>query len=300
MRLSRREFFKLASAFGFTAVLPTDLLSKAFAGNGLPPVIWLQGLSCSGCSVSLLNSVNLTTIDDLLVNKIDLDYHSTLIASAGDMAFSDIAKQGYILIVEGAIPFKDTGKYCYVGSEMTMLQAFDRFSSHANQIIAVGTCAAFGGVPKAKPNPTGAKSVQESLVALGRNIPLTNIPGCPMHPDWLVGTLLYLLSGQNITVDSLKRPTMYFSRTVHSRCPLRETEEANAPGQSGCLKEVGCKGPQTYANCPDLKWNSPGRGQKGVNWCVQAKAPCHGCTSPTFPDGMVPFIHAESDSESDD
>lgn len=295
MRLSRREFLKLVSAFGLTAALPEALISKALAGTGLPSVVWLQGLSCTGCSVSLMNSVNLTTVDDLLVNRINLDYHSTLIAAAGDVALSDIAKQGYILVVEGAIPFKDSGKYCYVGGEMTMLKAFDRFSASANQVIAVGTCACFGGIAKAKPNPTGAQSVQATLTALNRTLPLTNIPGCPIHPDWLVGTLLYLLAGQNVYVDSLKRPTMYFSRTVHSQCPLRETEEAHMPGQYGCLKEVGCKGPETRANCPSLKWNCPGPGQKGVNWCVQARTPCHGCTEPIFPDGMAPLIHLETD-----
>jgi hydrogenase small subunit len=298
MRLSRREFLQLASAFGITAVLPLDLISKALAGKGLPPVIWLQGLSCSGCSVSLLNSVNLTTIDDLLVNKINLEYHSTLVAAAGDVVFSDMAKQGYILVVEGSIPFNAQGKYCYVGSDMTMLQAFDRFSSAAGQIIAMGTCASFGGVAKAKPNPTGAKSVAEALVALGHSKPLINIPGCPAHPDWFVGTVLYLLAGQTVKLDSQKRPLMYFTNTVHSRCFRRGTDETSSPGRSGCLREVGCRGPQTYANCPDLKWNSPGRAQKGVNWCVQAQTPCHGCTEPGFPDSMTPFIRL-GDGEGD-
>jgi hydrogenase small subunit len=303
MRLSRREFLQLASALGITAVLPLDLISKALAGKGLPPVIWLQGLSCSGCSISLLNSVNLTTIDDLLVNKINLEYHSTLVAAAGDVVFSDMAQQGYILIVEGAIPVKQKGKFCYVGSDMTMLQAFDRFSSAASQIIAVGTCASYGGVAKAKPNPTGAKSVAETLTSLKRSKPLINIPGCPAHPDWLVGTILYLLAGQTVNLDAQKRPLMYFNNTVHSRCPLRgEDDDDGALGRSGCLREVGCRGPQTHANCPDLKWNSPARAQKGVNWCVQAQTPCHGCTEPGFPDSMTPFIRPGEggDGEGDD
>ena len=290
MRLSRRDFLKLASAFGITATVPLEWISKALAGNGLPPVIWLQGLSCSGCSISLLNSVNLATIDDVLLNKIDLDYHSTLIAAAGDVVFSDMARQGYILVVEGSIPWNANGKYCYVGSNLTMFGAFNRFSAAAQQIVAVGTCASFGGVAKANPNPTGTHSVAETLTALGRNKPLINIPGCPIHPDWFVGTLLSLLAGETVILDSQKRPQVYFGRTVHSRCPFRESEEANAVGQAGCLEEVGCKGPITYANCPILKWNNPGPSTTGVNWCAQARTPCHGCTEPGFPDSMVPFI----------
>jgi hydrogenase small subunit len=110
---------------------------------------------------------------------------------------------------------------------------------------------------------------------------------------------LYLLAGQTVKLDSQKRPLMYFTNTVHSRCPLRETEEANSPGRAGCLKEVGCRGPQTHANCPDLKWNSPARSQKGVNWCVQAQTPCHGCTEPGFPDSMTPFIRLEDEGGND-
>jgi hydrogenase small subunit len=332
MHLNRRDFLKMVGAGGVALWLPLSLIEKALAGNGDPRVIWLQGLSCTGCSVSLLNSVNLTTVDDLLLNKINMEYHSTLIASAGDLAlnnalgmhpsldelqgfgdqwlktgsglefdlnndgivnlidFAKLANQGYILVVEGAIPTGADGNYCHVGNGLTMLRAFDLFSEKTNLIIAVGTCASFGGIPAAAPNLTGAKSVSDTLTYLGRTRTVINIPGCPIHPDWFVGTVVKALAGQTISLDAQKRPLDYFSQTVHSRCPYRDHyEEIDNLGELGCYKEIGCKGPKTRANCPILKWNNPGQGQNGVNWCVQARTPCTGCTEPTFPDGMMPF-----------
>ena len=336
MRLTRRDFLQVIGGLGITIALPKGLIQKAMAGTGDPRVIWLSGQMCTGCSVSLLNSVNLATIDQVLIDTIDLDYHSTLIASAGDLAFSSaigvhpsmselaafsgdwlsksdsdfdingdgvvnfidyakLAAQGYILVVEGSIPTGASGKFCGVGGEMTMLKAFDVLSANATYIIAYGTCAAFGGISAAQPNPTGAVSVSAALSSLGRTKSLINIPGCPSHPDWFVGTLISLLAGQKVALDSSKRPTAYFSRTVHSQCPLRETEEANRLGDPGCMEEIGCNGPATYADCPIRKWNSPAKGQTGVNWCIGARTPCLGCTQPNFPDGMTPFHTTEED-----
>jgi Ni,Fe-hydrogenase I small subunit len=155
MRLSRREFLQIASAFGITAALPLDLISKALAGKGLPPVIWLQGLSCSGCSISLLNSVNLATIDDILVNKINLEYHSTLVAAAGDVVFSDMARQGYILVVEGAIPFNEKGKYCYVGSDLIASAA------RPVRLLPSDPAVRLEALPKPNPIPQEPKASQK-------------------------------------------------------------------------------------------------------------------------------------------
>jgi len=275
--------------------------------------------------------VNLTTVDDLLINKINLEYHSTLIASAGDLAFegatgphpskaelvgmgdqwleqqpnliydlnkdskvnlidfSLMASQGYILVVEGAIPTGAAGDYCHIGSNLTMLEAFDILSEKADCIIAIGTCASFGGIAAASPNLTAAKSVSNTLTYLGRTKTVINVPGCPAHPDWFVGTVIKLLSGQTLSLDSNKRPLDYFREEIHDDCPYKEMTKATVLGQGGCLREVGCRGPNTRANCHVLKWNSPAKSTNGVNWCVQSRTPCHGCTEPTFPDGQSPF-----------
>jgi hydrogenase small subunit len=338
MKLSRRDFLKMASAAGLASILPIEIFQKALGGNGNPRVIWLQGQSCTGCSVSLLNSVNITTIDDVLLNYINLEYHSNLIASAGDFAISNasgphpsvnemavlsdewlrneqglsmdvtgpqgvpdgkvdmvdfaaICKQGYILVVEGSIPTGSSGRFCHIGSGMTMIEAFDQFSTHAQSIIAVGTCASFGGIPAANPKPTNALSVDGALAYLSRTKTVINIPGCPIHPDWFVGTGVNLLAGNPVTLDSYKRPMQYFGNRIHQEgnCPFKGWQEVHNLGEQGCLKEIGCKGTVTYADCYSRKWNNPGKGQAGVNWCVAARTPCHGCTQPNFPDGMTPF-----------
>lgn len=342
MRFTRREFLKLAGAVGVTTALPLGTIQKAFAGNGDPRVIWLQGQGCSGCSVSLLNSVNLTTVDDLLINHINMEYNSTLIAAAGDLAltnamgvhpspseltafseqwmstgdgmkfdldgdgnvnlidFARLCAQGYILVVEGAIPTGSDGKFCSVGGEMTMIDAFSQLSSNADMIIAIGTCAAYGGIPAASPNPTNAMGVTDALSHLQIDKTVINIPGCPTHPDWFVGTVVKLLAGQTVDLDSKGRPSEYFgdisSQKIHAKCPFRPSKwpdgvpMAAQIGDFGCLEDVGCKGKETWADCPILKWNSPAQGENGVNWCIGARTPCHGCVEPEFPDGMTPFF----------
>jgi hydrogenase small subunit len=368
MNLNRRDFLK-AAALSLTASEILKL-NEVLAGVGDPPVLWLQGQGCTGCTVSFLNTVNYATIDELLLNAISLEYDSTIMASAGDLAISasqvvhptpaeldafnqeygqrgpnlqfdlnhnnvvnrvDLAllkKRGYILIVEGAIPTGAQGRFCTVGG-MTMIEALRSFSLQATRIIAVGTCACYGGVSAGDPNPTGAVAVSAALKTLKISKQVINIPGCPVHPDWLVGTLSYIfMNNKNPALDSAGRPKDYFGKTVHSQCPNLPAYNANFArraghadgyscltchsntdravpdpkvlGASGCLYALNCAGRYTYADCPSRQWNSPGTGQKGVNWCIGAKSPCIGCTQPDFPDGMSPFFTLSGNGESDD
>lgn len=228
-----------------------------------------------------------------------------------------LARRGYILVVEGAIPTGANGGYCEIGAGMTMLAALQLFSKYASQIIAVGTCASYGGISAGTPNPTGAMGVTAALNYLKQPRSVINIPGCPIHPDWLVGTIVNFLTGTAVPLDSQSRPTAFYGTLVHSACPnlssynstygrqaghagnrscltchLRTDSHIPNPrtlGTSGCLFALGCKGRQTYCDCPTRKWNSPAVGKTGVNWCVEAGSPCIGCTEPTFPDGMTPF-----------
>ena len=355
MRLSRRDFLKLAGAVGVASTLPVATIQKALGATGDPRVIWLQGQSCSGCSISLLNAVTTstcaecTTVDDLLINKINLEYHSTLIAAAGEVAlsgafgphpslnelcalgnnwlatgsnkldlngpaglpdstvnlfdFAALCKQGYILVVEGAIPKGSDGLFCDIGGHTMMKDAFDLLGSHADLILAVGSCASFGGIPgtlpkettgqSAQPNPTGAVSVESAMSTLGMSKTLINIPGCPMHPEWFVQTVIKLLAGEPVPLDANKRPDYLFGdsadsadqiKRVHAQCPFKGNSAPQAPslGGYGCLEAFGCRGKYTYANCPTIKWNGPAGGL-GVNWCVESRTPCYGCTEPTYP-----------------
>jgi hydrogenase small subunit len=340
MRLTRREFVKLAAGLGVASAVNLTFLEKALAGNGDPRVIWLQGQGCSGCSVSLLNSINMVAVDDLLIDTINMEYHSTLIAAAGDVAFSDIdgvhpsptelaafgsewlsagkdfdlnndgvvnfidfnelAKQGYILVVEGAIPTGAAGNFCHVGGHMTMLQAFEKFSANASHIIAIGTCAAYGGIPAAAPDVTGALGVEAAITYIAEEnsvpeiqVPVINIPGCPTHPDWFVGTVSYMLANGAVPpLDVQGRPLMYFADKIHPNCLHKGKDPimANALGDPGCMENLGCKGRITSGDCPIRKWNSPDLNENGVNWCVEARTPCHGCTESDFPDGKTPFF----------
>jgi NiFe hydrogenase small subunit HydA len=264
----------------------------------------------------LLNTIYYTTIDKLLVNTLDMEYNTTVMAGAGPNAISAantaLGKGGYILVVEGAVPTGASGRYCTLWPGLTAYTGVRNFAAKAAYVIAAGTCAAYGGMSAGSPNPTGARSVQ---AVIGSSKKVVNIPGCPTHPDWLVGTIAYILSNKRVpTLDSSGRPSGFFSRTVHSRCPYRNNSPippsanhgggaacttchgSNAPtgasalSQAGCLYPLGCKGPLTYADCPTRKWNSAAAQTAGVNWCVGARVPCHGCTEKTFPDGMSPFF----------
>jgi hydrogenase small subunit len=287
MTVSRRQFLELckngAAAVGLSAV-NLSLLEKALAKPGAPSVIWLSGSSCTGCSVSFLNRVSNTapqTTADVLINIINLQYHPTLMAAAGESA-ARIAQQAvaggnYILAVEGGVPTAFGGNVCWAwslnGTDVTFLEAVKTMAASAAQVVCVGTCASWGGIPAAAPNPAGVQSVK--AVTLRNTV---NIPGCPPHPDWMIWTIANLLAGTLGSLDSYGRPVGLFGPTVHDQCPRRGTEEASQYGQDNrCLREIGCHGPDTVAPCPISRWNG------GVNWCVDANALCIGCTDPAFP-----------------
>lgn len=299
MRISRREFLKAAAAAAVAGKLtPAALasLGNMLRGEGDPRVIWLQGAGCDGCAISFLNSVHYATVDDLLVNTLDVDFQSNLMAATGDLAVSAAqaagAQPGYILVIEGAVPTGANGAYCKLWPGMTMHDGLISFAQNAAFIIALGACASYGGVSSGQPNPTEAKGVGEVLGADDR---LINIPGCPAHPDWFVGTVTYLMTNGRVPpLDANRRPLEYFGRRIHDNCFKRrkycgEPILADQLSHEGCMEFLGCKGKKTYSDCPVRKWNSPAPGQFGVNWCVEARSPCLGCVNPDFPDGMSPF-----------
>ena len=297
MKPTRREFLKLCAAsagLGISQLYIPEVvraLERAVAAN--PPVIWIQGAGDDGCLVSLLNTTH-PTIAEVLLKIISLQYNPTIMAGAGKMAISHLdlisekTKGNFILVVEGAIPTKDGGLYCTIGERdgkhITMLEAVKDLGPKAKAIIALGACAAYGGIPAAKPNPTGAKPVRD---VLGKSSPIINIPGCPAHPDWFVGTLVHLLMYGMPKLDDQARPKMFFADTIHQNCPnysyYIEGQFASKFGEKGCLIQLGCKGPETHSDCPLRRWNN------GVEWCIGVGAPCIGCCSPGFPDELSPF-----------
>ncbi len=300
MKVSRRDFVKYcttaAGALGLSTVLSP--LQKALASTSGPPIIWLKGASCTGCTVSLANRISSShpvDLADLLINTVDLVYHPTLMASQGDQAVQALrsAEAGtFILAVEGGIPTLYNGKTCTLwtenGADVTALAAVKDLAPKARYVLSVGTCASFGGIPGASPNPTGIQSVQ---TAGGKST--INIPGCPPHPDWIVWTIAQLLVGTVPVLDSYRRPTALYGSTVHSQCSRRSSSWATSLTQTGlCMGNLGCKGRETYADCPTRQWNNK------TNWCVGtvgssgngADSLCQGCTQSGFPDRYAPLF----------
>jgi hydrogenase small subunit len=283
MEITRRDFLKYSAGaavmLGLTS-LQLSQVEKVFAGSSNAPVIWLSGSACTGCSVSLMNAVN-PTIDSVLINTINLKYHPNIMAAAGDMAVAEARSTaqagGFVLIVEGAIPTGSAGKYCYVweenGKPVTMAEAVTSLAAKAKYLVAVGTCASFGGIPAVNAT-TGSKGLGAFL---GRSV--INLPGCPAHPDWIIGSLVKVLSGAMPALDLNNRPLDFYTKqSMHDRCPRREGEEANRFGQDGrCLQELGCQGKKAHADCDRRLWNNK------QNYCIGVNGLCTACTEPSFP-----------------
>ena len=204
MALSRRDFVKLCSGtvagFGVSQMFH-PAIHEAFAQTltgERPPVFWVQGQGCTGCSVTLLNSTH-PSIADVLLKIISLEFHPTVMAAEGEGAYEHMMrvaekfKGKFIFAVEGAVPVAHDGKCCVVAEadhhEVTMTEVTKVLAANAAAVLAVGTCAAYGGIPAGKGNETGAMGVSAFLKKEGIPAPVINIPGCPPHPDWIVGTI---------------------------------------------------------------------------------------------------------------
>jgi len=299
MTVSRRKFLKVsagsAAALGLN-LFDNPLLKKAFASAiQETPIIWLAAGACSGCSVSLLNTLS-PRIQDVLLDQVipghhtEMAFHPTVMAAAGDLAMEamyETEKKPFLLVVEGSVGTADDGRVMEIGEKdghgITAKEHVERLGKKATAVIAVGSCAAFGGIPKANMNPSGSVGVKQVLDAKGISTPVINLPGCAIHPDWFIGTVAALLLGgpASIKLDADSRPTMHYSKLIHDNCPLRGQFDAGKFaqkfGDEGCLYKLGCKGPVAKANCPEKKFNS------GTNWCIENRHPCIGCAEKEFP-----------------
>jgi [NiFe] hydrogenase small subunit len=293
--VTRRDFMKFCTLVSATIGLAPSFapkIAEALASAQRPPVVWLSFAECTGCTEALLRT-SYPWIDTLLLETISLDYHEAIMAPSGEAAekslHETISKHPgkFICIVDGSIPTADNGVYGMIAGK-TFLEIAKEVCPKALAVICVGTCSAYGGVPSMAPNPTGAKSVQEVT-----GITTLNIPGCPPNPVNIVATVVnYLLFGKLPEVDTLGRPLFAYGKTVHDQCPRRshfEMGEFATSFQSEgamkgyCLYELGCKGPETYNNCPTAKFN------EGTSWPVEAGHPCIGCSEPNFWDKLSPF-----------
>lgn len=292
--ISRRNFMQFCTAVAVTMGMGPSFASEVAAAltGRRTSIVYLHAAECTGCSEALLRTYK-PFLDTLILDTISLDYHETIMAAAGEAAEAALEQavanpDGFVCIVEGAIPTAMDGKYCYVGGH-TIYDTCKHILPKAQAVVCMGTCSSYGGIQAANPNLTGAKGVNDCYASLG--VKAINIPGCPPNPLNLVGTLVAFLQGGKIDLDELGRPTQFFGQSVHTLCERRKHFDAGefAPSfnseearKGWCLFDLGCKGPQTYNNCPKVLFNE-------TNWPVRAGHPCIGCSEPNFWDELTPF-----------
>jgi [NiFe] hydrogenase small subunit len=298
--VSRRDFMRYCTYLTATMGLSSSFVPKVadvFAQpKQRPPVVWLHFGECTGCSESLLRS-QYPYVDDLVLEVLSVEYHETIMAAAGHQAEENLQAAikkyagKFICVVEGSIATAFNGAYGMIGGK-TFLQIAKDVVPKAAATICIGSCSSYGGIPAAKPNPGGYKGVGDAL-----GIKTLNIPGCPPNPINFVGTVVnYLLLGKLPALDNQGRPLFAYGKTIHDQCPRRSHFEAEEfvtkfgspeAAKGYCLYKVGCRGPETYNNCPIAKFND------GTSWPVEAGHPCIGCSEPNFWDTFTPFFEAK-------
>jgi hydrogenase small subunit len=286
--VSRRDFLKFCTTAASAMALPVALapqIAAALEKARRPSVIWLPFQECTGCTESITRAHG-ATIEGMIFDAISLDYQHTLQAAAGtaaEHAREQAMKENwgkYLLIVDGSVPTGNPGYGTIAGiSNLDMLR---EAAQGAAAIVALGSCAAFGGIPMANPDPTGAVPVSEIV----KDKPIINVPGCPPIPVVITGVLMqYLTFGRIPDLDALGRPRAFYGQTVHDRCYRRpfyergqfaETFDDEGARKGWCLYKLGCKGPTTYNACATVKWND------GVSFPVESGHGCIGCSQPRF------------------
>lgn len=283
--IDRRSFLKLCAALAATMGLSANASAEIAASvsrKDCPPVIWISAQECTGCTESLLRATH-PTIENLILDMISLEYHEVLSAAFGHQAEAnkhnaiEKYKGKYVLVVDGSVPLKDDGIYCMIAGE-PIADHIRRAAEGAAAIIAIGSCAAWGGVAAVGDNPTGAASLEAVLP--GKTV--INIPGCPPNPHNFLATVAHIITyGKAPGLDDKNRPLFAYGRLIHEHCERRAHFDAGrfakAFGDHGhregwCLYHLGCKGPETYGNCSTLQFCDVG----GV-WPVAIGHPCYGC-----------------------
>ncbi len=293
--VSRRSFMKFCAAITATLALPatyTPRVAAAVAAAPRLPVVWIRGQGCGGDGEALMRATN-PTVADMLLQFLSIDYVETLMLPSGSDATATLAstlskrRGAYLAIVEGSVPTADGGAWWTVAGRPVRDVVRD-VSAGAVGTIAVGSCAFDGGLSAASGGATGAVGVGQ--VASGR---VVSLPGCPVNPWNLAATIVHYLTFKDLpATDAGGRPLFAYGPLVHNECERRAHFEfgefvidwGDEGAQKGwCLYKMGCKGPETFANCASVGWDG------GTSWPVKAGFGCIGCTMPAFWDAMSPF-----------
>ncbi len=287
--VSRRDFLRfcaMTAAWLGLAPAAAPEIARALETRPRLPVIWIEGLSCTCCTESFIRSSH-PLASDIILNMISLDYNDTLMAAAGaqaEEAFEEaIAKNrgNYILAVEGNVPMGCDGMYCIDGGR-PFLRKLLQGAEHARAVVAWGTCASWGCIQAARPNPTSVKTVPD----LVRGKPVIRIPGCPPLPEVMSALVAFMVSFDRLPeLDSQKRFAAFYGQHVHDQCVRRahfdagefvEAWDDEGARKGYCLYKMGCRGPTTFNACPVTRWND------GVSYPIQAGHPCLGCSEQGF------------------
>ena len=308
--VTRRNFLKfcgsVAAMLGLNeAMVPTiaAAIEKA-AASKLYPAVWIDGGLCTGCTESTAQSTY-PDVAQIVLDILSMNYMETIMYATGESAEEALkmtieeSKGKFIMVYEGAVMTGWDGNALRVAGKPSLEQLME-VAPHAGAILAVGSCAVDGGWVKAYPNPAGAMGIGEYLKSQGVETPVINLPTCPVNPEWIVTMVVDVLllgkleSGQILKeLDDFGRPKIIFGQSIHDNCPRRGHFEngefvykfgSKEEAEGYCLYAVGCKGPQTYTNCPDVRWNN------SVSWCVEAGSPCIGCGGFNWVDENAPFL----------
>ncbi len=294
--VSRRDFIKFCTTMAATLALPSSFVPKiveALEKKLKPYAVWLEFQDCAGDSESMLRATK-PTIAEVVLDVISLEYHETIMAGAGksaEKALQDVVKNQkgkYIAIVEGAIPTKDGGIYCTIGGR-SALDIAREVCGGAAMTLAVGSCASWGGIASAKPNPTGAVGVGAAVPG----ITYVNVPGCAHNVENATAVIVhYLTFGTLPQLDGHHRPLFGYGQIIHNNCERRAHFDAGQFvrqwGDYGhrhgwCLYQMGCKGPEAHYNCPTVRYNA------GTSWPVKAGHPCFACAADNNWDAYGPI-----------
>ncbi|NCC29395.1 MAG: twin-arginine translocation signal domain-containing protein [Gammaproteobacteria bacterium] len=287
--ITRRSFLKFCSLTATALGLAPAFAGKiAHAMETKPriPVVWLHGLECTCCSESFIRSAH-PLVSDVILSMISLDYDDLIMAAAGHQAEAILEEVrhthagNYILAVEGNPPLNQDGMSCIVGGRPFVEQLLEMADS-CKAVISWGSCASWGCVQAARPNPTRATPVHEVI----RDKPVIKVPGCPPIAEVMTGVLTYILTFDRLPeLDRQGRPLMFYGQRIHDKCYRRphfdagqfvETWDDEGARRGYCLYKVGCKGPTTYNACSTIRWNG------GVSFPIQSGHGCIGCSEDGF------------------
>ncbi len=302
--VSRRDFIKFATAMTAAMGLPYNMVAQVTKTieekAKRPPVIWLHFQECTGCTETLLRATH-PTAEHLVLDLISLDYSETLCAAAGHQVEAALHKSveentgKFILVCEGSIPLAQDGIFCKIAGKKAV-DIVTEIGPKSAATVAIGSCASWGGVQSAYPNPTGATGIAEVFNQNGIKTPVINLPGCPASPYNILSTVLYYLTLKKLPkLDSQGRPEFAYGRLIHDNCERRPHFDAGrfvsqfgdeGHRQGWCLYKVGCKGPETYANCSIQKFGDTG------SWPIGTGHPCFGCSEQGV--GFTKPIHEQA------